>query len=183
MTGLLLVLMLAAEGLTITAIHPLLPWHVAIGLALIPPVGLKLGSTLWRFAHYYLGDDRYRRAGPPNPLLRLLGPVVILTTVALLASGVAAWLAGPGDRTLVDVHKASFAIWFLAMTVHVLAHLWRALRLTGADMSERHSKGTAVPYPRLRRGAVLASFAMGVTVAITARGLGAGWSTWSHQVR
>jgi hypothetical protein len=78
--------------------------------------------------------------------------------------------------------EASFAIWFLAMTVHVLAHLWRALRLTGADLFERHSKARAVPYPRLRRGTVLASFAMGVTVAIASRGLAAGWSTWSHHV-
>ena len=182
MTGLLLVVMLAAEGLTITAIHPLLSWHVAIGLALIPPVGVKLGSTFWRFAHYYLGDVRYRRMGPPHPVLRLLGPVVIVTTIALLASGVAAWLAGPGDRTLVGLHKASFVIWFLAMTVHVLAHLWRALRLTHADMSENRSRDGAVPYPRLRSGVVLASLAAGAAVAIATRGLAGGWSTWSQHV-
>lgn len=35
-TGLLLAVMLAAEGFTIVAIHPLLPRHVARGLALIP---------------------------------------------------------------------------------------------------------------------------------------------------
>lgn len=35
--------MLAAEGVTLLSIRGLLSWHIAIGLALIPPVGLKVG--------------------------------------------------------------------------------------------------------------------------------------------
>jgi hypothetical protein len=68
----------------------LLTEHVFIGLLLVPPVLLKTGSTLWRFARYYLGDPAFRRKGPPPVLLRLLGPFVILLTLAVLATGVAA---------------------------------------------------------------------------------------------
>lgn len=183
-TGLVLLVMLATEGITIASIRPLLPWHIAIGLALIPPVALKLGSTLWRFGRYYLGDPRYRRAGPPHPLLRTLGPVVVLTTVVVLASGVALWIAGPSDHLLLTVHKASFVIWFAAMTVHVLAHLLRATRLTRADVGPRPGRQRPlVPYPRVRQGLVLASLVAGVAVGVTTRGLAGGWTLWIHHAR
>lgn len=178
-TGLLLLVMLAAEGLTIASIRPLLAWHVAIGLALIPPVALKTGSTLWRFGRYYLGDARYRRAGAPHPILRAIGPVVVVTTAAVLVTGVAAWLAGPADQTLVTLHQASFAVWFAAMTVHVLGHVLRAARLARADFGPRLHRLTA-PYPRTRQGLVVASLGAGVVVAVTTRGLAGGWSLWVH---
>jgi hypothetical protein len=173
-TGILLLIMLAAEGFTILAIHPLLSWHIAIGLALIPPVGVKLGSTVWRFSRYYLGDPRYRRAGPPAPLLRLLGPVVVVTTVAVLATGVAAWLAGPGQTTLVGLHKASFVLWFGAMTIHVLGHLVRAGRLAAADADRR----TPTPYRAARWGLVGLSLVAGIIVAVATRGIATGWAGW-----
>src|SRR5471030_1648505 len=84
----LLLVLLAAEGLTLPALHTLLRPHVFIGFALIPPVALKIGSTLYRFGRYYRGAPSYRRKGPPPTVLRLLGPVVVLTTILVLASGV-----------------------------------------------------------------------------------------------
>lgn len=182
-TGLLLAVMLVAEGFTILAIHPLLSWHVAIGLALIPPVGLKLASTSWRFARYYLGDRRYRQAGPPVAVLRMLGPVLVVTTIALLASGVAAWIAGPGSRTLIGVHEASFVLWFAAMTIHFLAHAWRSVRLTRADISDRALRlHASAPYRRARYGLVFASLAAGIVVAVATRGLAGGWTHWAGHV-
>jgi hypothetical protein len=65
-TGAVLVVLLAAEGVTILRIRGLLTAHVFIGLVLVPPVLLKTGSTLWRFARYYLGDPAFRRKGPPR---------------------------------------------------------------------------------------------------------------------
>ena len=56
---------------------------------MIPPAVLKIASTGWRFVRYYAGAPAYRRKGPPPVLLRLLGPVVVILTVVLLASGVA----------------------------------------------------------------------------------------------
>ncbi|MGH9065627.1 MAG: hypothetical protein ACRDZQ_12340 [Acidimicrobiales bacterium] len=178
-TGILLVVMLFAEGVTIPFIGPLITWHIAIGLALIPPVALKLGSTLWRFARYYLRDPRYRRAGPPHPALRALGPVVVVTTVAVMASGVAAWLAGPPAHLLVLLHKASFVVWFGAMTIHVLAHALRAGRLAWADRARRRPR-RAVPYRRVRQALVVLSLVAGVALGLATRGMVSGWTTWVH---
>jgi len=46
--GVVLTLMLIAEGVTIVLIGDLLSAHMFIGMALIPPVLLKLGSTGYR---------------------------------------------------------------------------------------------------------------------------------------
>ncbi|MGH7497740.1 MAG: hypothetical protein ACREL3_02695, partial [Gemmatimonadales bacterium] len=51
--------LLAAEGATIPFIGPLLGPHIFIGMLLIPPVLLKLGSTGYRFARYYTHAEPY----------------------------------------------------------------------------------------------------------------------------
>src|SRR5665213_1421797 len=93
-TAAVLLVLLAAEGLTILRVGALLTPHVFIGLLLVPPVLLKMGSTLWRFGRYYQGDPAYPRKGPPPALLRLLGPVVVLRTGVVFATGIAL-LIGP----------------------------------------------------------------------------------------
>src|SRR5450755_3907765 len=126
----LLLILLAAEGLTLPAIHALLRPHVYIGFALIPPVALKVGSTLYRFTRYYTRAPAYRQKGPPPTLLRMLGPVVVLSTVLLLASGVALlFFTGTGQQQILTLHKASFILWFGAMTVHVVAHIIETAQL------------------------------------------------------
>lgn len=179
-TGVVLIGLLFAEGLTIVSIGTLLPWHVGIGLALVPPVALKIGSTLWRFGRYYLRDPRYRQAGPPHPLLRALGPVVVVSTVLVLASGVATWLAGPSEHSLSALHKASFIVWFAVMALHVLAHVLRAGRLTRADLVRPRPGGQPVSSARLRQAAVLASLVAGAVLGVAFRGLVSGWAVWVH---
>jgi hypothetical protein len=173
-TGLVLIVMLFAEGLTILSIGRLLGWHIALGMALVPPVALKIGSTLWRFARYYLGDRRYRAAGPPHPLLRVLGPVVTLTTVAVFVTGMAAALAGPSAGLLVTAHKASFVIWFAVVAVHVLGHLTEAVRLGRADIAPL-PRSRNVPHRALRQAVVITAVAAGVALAATTTGLVGPW--------
>jgi hypothetical protein len=144
-TGLLLVVLFFFEGLTIPVIGRFLTWHVAIGLALIPPVFLKIGSTLWRFGHYHGGDPRYVRAGPPRPVLRVLGRLVIILTVVVIASGVALWLVGPTNHLLFRVHQLTFVLWFIVVAVHMVAHLWQATRLAAADGRDARSPGSGRP--------------------------------------
>ena len=137
-TAAVLLVMLAAEGLTVLRVGPLLTTHVVIGMILVPFVVVKIGSTGWRMARYYLGDPAYRRRGAPPIVLRLLGPVVVLLTVLLFGSGIALLLEPHSLRQgTMFLHRASFVLWFGAMTIHVLGHALETSRLAPADVLAR----------------------------------------------
>jgi hypothetical protein len=175
-TGAVLLALFAAEGVTILFLNQLLTWHYVIGFLLIGPVLLKLGSTGYRFTRYYTGSPAYRRKGPPFPLLRVLGPVVILTSVAVLGTGVALAFTGrdPNGVPVLFLHKASFVCWAAVMTIHVLAYLWRLPRLVGADL-RRHGPGD--PGGAALRWSLLAlALGVGVGVAIAASPLVSRWT-------
>jgi hypothetical protein len=166
-TGAMLLVLFAAEGVTILSLHRLLYWHFFIGLLLIGPVGLKIGSTGYRFARYYTRHPGYVRKGPPAPLLRLLGPMVMLSSMAVLGTGVLLGLASHDSSvaglSLLELHKLSFLLWAAVMTVHVLAYIWRLPRLIGADLAA----------PRTRRAAEIVS-GRGLRWSLAAACLGAG---------
>lgn len=142
-TGALLIVLLAALGVTIVFIGRLLWWHLFLGMALIGPVALKVGSTGYRFMRYYAAAPAYRRKGPPPPALRALGPALLGLTAIVLASGVALLLIGPSSRgTLLLVHKVSFICWVVVTAVHIAGHLPELVRFnwvsrqTRAELSE-----------------------------------------------
>jgi hypothetical protein len=123
-TGVLLLVLLAVLGVTILRIRPLLEIHMFLGILLIGPVVLKLASTGYRFVRYYTFQPRYRRKGPPAMAMRLLAPLVVLSTLVVFATGVVLLLAGPGSRgTWLPIHKISFIVWVAATSLHVLGHL------------------------------------------------------------
>lgn len=122
-TGAVLFVLLAVVGLTIVRIGQLTWLHLFLGLLLIGPVALKLASTSYRFVRYYGGNREYRRKGPPPALLRALGPVVVLSTVGVLATGVVLLALGPSSRdTWMLPHKVFFFVWLAATSLHVLGH-------------------------------------------------------------
>src|SRR5690348_15346482 len=88
--GAVLLALLFVEGVTVLFIHQMLSVHVFLGMLLIPPVLLKIGSTVYRFARYYTHNPAYREKGPPPLILRAIGPGLVASSLALLASGV--WL-------------------------------------------------------------------------------------------
>lgn len=134
LTGAVLLLLLAAEGITILHVDRFLTLHFFIGMLLIGPVVLKACSVLYRFYRYYSGNGPYRRKGPPAPLLRLLGPFLMLTTAGVFGSGVMLAIVGPAGRhPWMTVHKGAFILWFGAMTIHVLAYVARLPRLLYAE--------------------------------------------------
>ncbi len=136
-----LVVLLAVEGLTLVNVRQLVTLHVFVGMLLVPPVLLKLASTGWRFVRYYTGDPAYRQKGPPPLPLRLLGPIVVVLTAVVFGSGIALLLTPSSLRNeLLFVHKASFVLWFGAMTIHVLAHILETARLAPADILRRTRK-------------------------------------------
>jgi hypothetical protein len=91
----------------------------------------------------------------------MLGPVVVVTTLAVLASGLALVVIGPaasrrpllagvgGGVDAVMIHKATFVVWFGVTALHVVGRLVPTLQLTVA------STAPAVP-GRLWRGGLIA---------------------------
>jgi hypothetical protein len=174
-TGALLLILFAAEGLTILSVSRLLYWHYLLGFLLVGPICVKLASTIYRFTRYYAGDAAYRRKGPPQPLLRILGPLVALTTIAVMITGVLLAVDGTSPRiggvaglSLLMLHKLSFIAWAAVMTIHVLVYVWRIPRLIAADLT---------PSSRPRRaahGAARHVGGRGLRWSVTVLALGAG---------
>ena len=176
MTGAVLLVLLAAEGFTILSLRQLLTPHFFIGMLLLGPVALKAGSTVYRFIRYYAGSAPYRRKGPPALLLRLLGPVIIASTAGVFGTGIALAVTGPaGRQPWLFLHKASFVIWFCAMTIHVLAYLPRLPRLLSSEARGTAAGETGVrPGPGYGGRAVAALGGRGLRLALLAASLVAG---------
>ena len=151
-----LVVLLGVEGATLLGIEQLLTVHVFVGVLLLPVVGLKLASTGWRMARYYLGGEEYVRRGAPNVVLRtLVAPLVVLSTITLFATGIALLALGETGGALVALHQASFAVWLGATGVHVLAHVAKLPRMLRAR----------VPGVLLRVSAVAGAVVAGLSLA------------------
>jgi hypothetical protein len=166
LAGALLLVLLALEGATIPFLGSLLSVHIFVGLLLLGPVGLKLATTGYRFARYYGGAREYVALGPPELLMRILvAPVLVLTTLTLLGTGIAL-VVSPHRGAVLGLHKASFVVWFGACGIHVLAYGLRTLRRLVA----------AAPAGELvRLAVVLVAIAAGVVVAVEAYPLAAPW--------
>jgi hypothetical protein len=161
--GVVLLVLLAVESATTMSLGPLLRAHVLIGLFLIPPVLLKLGSVGYRFVRYYTDDPRYRAAGPPPLGMRLLGPLIVLLTVVLFVSGIELWLFGfRYGYAWLPIHHGSFVLWFFAVAIHVANYFRKAPELAIADWRD-HLGGAFA-----RRSLVVASLVLGVVLAIAA---------------
>jgi hypothetical protein len=157
-TALVLLVLLAIEGLTVLQVRSLLTLHV-------PPILVKLSSTIWRFAKYYAGSREYREKGPPPVVLRLLGPFISLLTIILFGSGILLLLGPLAWRgTMLTLHQASFVVWFAFMTVHVLCHIKETVDLSTKDWIARTK--VKVAGSRWRRLAITTSLVSGVVLGI-----------------
>jgi hypothetical protein len=134
-TGAVLLVLFAAEGFTILSIHQLITLHFFLGMLLIGPVLLKAAAVCYRFARYYTGAPEYRRKGPPAPLLRVLGPVVLASSLGVLGTGVMLAVDESALGPWLFLHKVCFILWFGVMTIHVLAYVWRVPGLIGAPLN------------------------------------------------
>jgi hypothetical protein len=134
MTGAVLLVLFVAECLTIFQLQRWLTLHVFLGMLLLGPVCLKIGSTLWRFTRYYTGSAAYVRRGPPAALQRVTGPFVILTTVAVFGSGIMLIIAGNGPSNWIQLHRLSFLAWAAVMLVHLGSYLPRLPRLLSGSV-------------------------------------------------
>lgn len=174
-TGLVLLVLLAVEGVTILFLRPLLSVHVFVGMLLIPPIALKLGIVGYRFARYYSGSHPYRAKGPPHLFMRVLvAPVLVASTIGLFATGVALIVLGPSGGVVLGLHKASFVVWFGAMSVHVLAYVLRLPGLVRADWSRSGRENGGY----LRSALLAGSLVLGLTLAVLTLQYSAPWLHW-----
>ena len=183
LTGAFLLVLFAVEGVTILSLTSLLYWHYFVGFLLVGPVCVKIGSTVYRFARYYTGSPAYVRKGPPMLLLRVLGPIVILTSCAVLGTGV---LLGFGrdirviGLPMLFLHKGFFILWAGAMTIHVLAYVWRLPALVTADFRTAHGQraratATAVGGRAPRWLLTVAGLGAGLALALAFAHLASSW--------
>jgi hypothetical protein len=176
MTGAVLLVLLAAEGVTILAKRQLLTEHFFIGMLLVGPVLLKLGSTGYRFVRYYTGSAAYVRKGPPALLLRLLGPVVILTSVGVIGSGIALAVVGPGPSPWLFLHKATFVLWFGAMAIHVLWYAPRLPRLLSSRSRGWNQARVTLAGAGRRWILLTAALGAGLVIALATYHLAGSWT-------
>jgi hypothetical protein len=166
-TGAVLIVLLAVIGVTIIRLGPLLSVHLFVGVLLIGPLTLKLGSTGYRFARYYTVNPRYRRKGPPPMPLRLMAPIVVISTLVVFVSGVALLFVGPSSRdTLLPIHKISFFVWVAFTAVHVIAHLPTVSHSLRADYGRSAERSRDLNGRAGRALSLAAALTLGVVVAI-----------------
>lgn len=182
--GAVLFFILAVEALTILQIKQLISWHVFLGLLLVPLVMLKTATTGYRFSHYYRGDPPYARKGPPIAILRITGPLLVLSTFALLGTGIALIALGRNvGHQYLWLHKATFFIWAALIAIHVLGHLRETPALAVADWRDRwrgaREHRVAVAGGGIRLSVLVVTLAVGVGLGIASLS----WvGTWHHFV-
>jgi hypothetical protein len=176
LTAAVLLVLLAVEGATIPLIHSQLTLHIFLGVVLIPVVVLKSAATAWRFARYYSREPSYLEKGPPSALLRVLvAPLVVASTAGLFGTGVLLLALHPQRGLLVGLHKASFIVWFAAMSAHVLGHALKLPGLVRADLDR------ALPGSRLRQFVVAGAIVAGMIAAVATLPLAHSWVHWAAQ--
>ncbi|MGH3745340.1 MAG: hypothetical protein ACRDTP_10815, partial [Mycobacteriales bacterium] len=184
--GLVLLVGSFVEGLTLVSVGRFLSWHIIVGTLLVPPAVLKTATTTWRFGRYYTGHGSYRAAGPPVLVLRMVGPLVVLSTLGLLGSGLALIALGPGGSrkalfalpgvqvTAITVHQLLFFVWVAAMTVHVVGRAVPSLAMVAGRRPRAAVPGRAV------RGAVVVAM---LAAAVLAGALVVtGSHAWTHEI-
>lgn len=170
-----LFLLLFIEGVTILQIGGLISTHVFVGVVLIPPLLVKIAATSWRFARYYSGNPDYVRKGPPSPLLRLFGPLIVVLSLAVMASGLLLVVVAPSSwrNQLLQIHQATFLLWFAVTAVHVLGHLAETVKLAPLDWvraTRRQVDGASA-----RQWILVIGLALGLVMALWLTPYAAGW--------
>jgi hypothetical protein len=160
--GALLSLLVVAIAVTTLSMPQFLPAHYVVGLLMLPPVVLKLATTGYRFARYYLGATAYRLAGPPAQLQRLLiAPVLVASTAAVFASGIELWLFGLRfGSSWTTAHTLSAVVFVFALGAHLVAHLRGSAEATLAETTAPPSRPVTT-----RRVLVLGTLLFGVVLA------------------
>jgi hypothetical protein len=183
--GLILLALLALQGITLLSLRGLISVHLFVGGVLVPLVVLKMSTTGWRMIRYYRGDRPYVAAGAPPLPLRLLAPLVVLSSLALLGTGLSLAfigrsagqpftnVAGFGISAL-TVHQLAAIAWIGITGLHVLARVLPAIRHATPVGGRRSVKGAGQ-----RLGVIALTAGIAVTTGFLVLHVGVDWTAHS----
>ena len=179
-TGAILIVLLAIIGFTIPQLRQFIWVHLFVGLLLIGPVALKMASTGYRFVRYYTRNAEYRRKGPPEIALRVMAPIVVLSTVGVFVTGIGLLIVGPTDRNpMLLLHKVTFIVWVVFMSLHVLGHLPAVARALGLGARTETQRVGGTPGTAGRWIALTGAMVGGLVLAVVLIPEFAAWTAHS----
>ncbi|HEX6554509.1 MAG TPA: hypothetical protein VF026_17210 [Ktedonobacteraceae bacterium] len=180
LAGAVLLVLIVVELVSSASLHALLPIHIFVGVVLSGPLVVKIGSTFYRFLRYYTRSPAFVRRGPPRLPLRVLAPLLIVTTLVVMGSGIGLVVTGPAQAgPLLPIHNLSALVWLSMIAIHVFAYIWRTPRLV-ADDWRKQSGRSLVPGRGLRLGVNLGALLAGAVAAILLFPGAAAWVVWSQ---
>lgn len=176
--GILLVL-IVVELVTTARLRTFMSAHVVVGMLLAGPLVVKLGSTGYRFARYYARSPAYVRRGPPHLALRVLGPLLVATTLVVVGSGIGLMVTGPDHAgPLLPLHGFSVLIFLPLMALHLVAHVLATPRLVVDEWST--ATAALAPGRGSRMGVNLGALVLGALGAILLLPTTTPWMAWSQ---
>lgn len=147
------------------------PVHFFVGLLLLPVVALKLVSTGWKFAMYYLKRPAYKRAGAPSLAGRLVGPLMAASITVLFFSGIEMWsFRNQFIAYWTQIHVLAAIAFVTALMAHLVLNGRRAHREAAEDLAPKGGEDL-VPGRLTRRGVVAGGIVAGLVLAVS----GANW--------
>ena len=109
----------------------------------------------------------------------MLGPVLILTSVGVLATGVLLAFSGPGG-SWEKMHQLFFYLWLIVVIIHVVHYLPKLPKLLASHPAERALQAAAGGKTRwlLLIGSVIG----GLILAALTYHLRARWGSWGGSI-
>lgn len=112
--------------------------------------------------------------GPPLLLPRLLAPVLVVSTVGVLATGVWLLLLGHRSDQVLQLHQIASIVFGAVFGIHFLAYAPRMVRSLRADWGPIRRQ--AIPGTGLRGMLVAASLGAGLALSLTLLSAIEGWN-------
>ncbi len=176
--GAILLILLLVELVSAVNLHALLSVHVFIGVMLSGPLVVKIGSTGYRFLRYYTRSPAFVRKGPPHLGLRILSPILLVTTLVVIASGIGLVMTKPSQNGLFfRIHVISVLVWVPMIAIHLIAHIGKVPNLIAGDLRKKTTEQSLGR--RTRLGINLGGLILGMIAAVMMLPVAAPWITWS----
>ena len=181
LAGLILLGLIVIELVTTADLRSFMSAHVFVGVLLVGPLAVKLGSTGYRFVRYYTGSIAFVQKGPPRFSLRVLAVPLVAMTLVLVGSGGGLLVTGPNQSgPLIALHNVSTLIWLPMIAIHAIAYVRRTPRLIAPDLqAAREGQRDGA---RLRLGLNIGALVAGTVAAVLLLPADVPWLGWAQTI-